>query len=344
MQKRGQGAIEYLLVIGAAIMVVAIVILMISGVFTSAKDDSKLPNGGVNNALEQQQAEALNKFYLIPNIIQYYKYSGADTNIANLKSTSSGVQICNGNECADNTIIPSGTVITIKTTTGAGTISKKDLVQAQIHFADNERIQNSNTLHYPIVTKNGNSISTQQELVNAYSSGDITMYKDGAELSIVAKPNSKRGTFITNSSFSCKDFGWAGDCIDIGLDACYSGSWQPLTKSDFITIEKSENEPQRTGEKYHVSTAENYYFMCSNTCWSGPCAVIKELEITSGMPDSINGGWEWGVYTYDLQYGTSIENNIVGINPASGEITGITGNIAISYYYNDVNMKHLIDN
>ena len=39
MDQKAQGAIEYLLIIGAAILVVAIVIIAVSGVLTGAKND-----------------------------------------------------------------------------------------------------------------------------------------------------------------------------------------------------------------------------------------------------------------------------------------------------------------
>lgn len=40
MEQKAQGAIEYLLIIGAAILVVAIVIIAVSGVLTGAKTDN----------------------------------------------------------------------------------------------------------------------------------------------------------------------------------------------------------------------------------------------------------------------------------------------------------------
>ena len=41
MEEKAQGAIEYLLIIGAAILVVAIVIVALSGVLTGAKPDGQ---------------------------------------------------------------------------------------------------------------------------------------------------------------------------------------------------------------------------------------------------------------------------------------------------------------
>ena len=49
MEQKAQGAIEYLLIIGAAILVVAIVIIALSGVLTGAKADQNGMND-VNDA------------------------------------------------------------------------------------------------------------------------------------------------------------------------------------------------------------------------------------------------------------------------------------------------------
>jgi hypothetical protein len=42
MEQKAQGAIEYLLIIGAAILVVAIVIIAVSGVLTGAKGQNDM--------------------------------------------------------------------------------------------------------------------------------------------------------------------------------------------------------------------------------------------------------------------------------------------------------------
>lgn len=61
MQKnKAQGAIEYLLIIGAAILVVAIVIIAVSGVLTGAKQDQNGMND-INSAKEKLKQD--NNFY-----------------------------------------------------------------------------------------------------------------------------------------------------------------------------------------------------------------------------------------------------------------------------------------
>ncbi|MFA6319486.1 MAG: class III signal peptide [archaeon] len=56
MEQKAQGAIEYLLIIGAAILVVAIVIIALSGVLTGATEEQGDMND-LNDAKEQLKNE-----------------------------------------------------------------------------------------------------------------------------------------------------------------------------------------------------------------------------------------------------------------------------------------------
>ena len=59
MEERAQGAIEYLLIIGAAILVVAIVVLAVSGALTGAKTTSRSTQSDVNLSLCKTDCNAL---------------------------------------------------------------------------------------------------------------------------------------------------------------------------------------------------------------------------------------------------------------------------------------------
>ena len=52
MEQKAQGAIEYLLIIGAAILVVAIVILAVTGALSASRSDVNGSNNDVNNSLQ----------------------------------------------------------------------------------------------------------------------------------------------------------------------------------------------------------------------------------------------------------------------------------------------------
>ncbi|MDD2531089.1 MAG: class III signal peptide [Candidatus ainarchaeum sp.] len=56
MEQKAQGAIEYLLIIGAAILVVAIVIIALSGVLTGATEEQGDMND-LNDAKEKLKTE-----------------------------------------------------------------------------------------------------------------------------------------------------------------------------------------------------------------------------------------------------------------------------------------------
>lgn len=53
MKRKGQGAIEYLLIIGAAIIVVAIVIVMLVGIMDSTGDGTGEATGAVDEGIGQ---------------------------------------------------------------------------------------------------------------------------------------------------------------------------------------------------------------------------------------------------------------------------------------------------
>lgn len=61
MQNKGQGAIEYLLIIGAAILVIAVVIIAVSGVLSSSRDDANSSQGDYSNALEVLRDQGINE-------------------------------------------------------------------------------------------------------------------------------------------------------------------------------------------------------------------------------------------------------------------------------------------
>lgn len=135
MNKKGQGAIEYLLIIGAAILVVAVVIIALSGVFNTAKQESTY-NESTFDAFDKQQAELKNLYFIKNQSTMYMQYGGPDTNIQNLQKTSTGVTICLGTTCTGNTIIKNGNTIKVTTTTSSGTITKENLT-----FLDNTKVE-----------------------------------------------------------------------------------------------------------------------------------------------------------------------------------------------------------
>ena len=57
MEKQGQGAIEYLLIVGAAIIVVALVFLMMSGILTNTNPDATAAIDSTNAGYDSLSAQ-----------------------------------------------------------------------------------------------------------------------------------------------------------------------------------------------------------------------------------------------------------------------------------------------
>ncbi|MFA6399588.1 MAG: class III signal peptide-containing protein, partial [archaeon] len=130
---RGQGAIEYLLIIGAAILVVAIVTIAIT---------SLLGQGGEQNkSAMQKQIDTLTKMQQIKLI-------------------------------AENKL-------TISYAIDPGTVK----------------------LPFKITDSNGVLIITQKQLEDAYASGEITIYKEGQEISAVQRPGSYKYLLNINGCY-----------------------------------------------------------------------------------------------------------------------------------------------
>jgi uncharacterized protein (UPF0333 family) len=127
MEKKGQGAIEYLLIIGAAVIIAVIVIslmMTLSQQGTGAADDADVE--GIYGDLDAYKQESLSKVTL--------------TRGQPLTGGSLGVEI---------------------------------------------------------LRKDGTSITDNSILEQAYAAGEIVIYKDGTEVSIVEKEDSARFMFET---------------------------------------------------------------------------------------------------------------------------------------------------
>jgi uncharacterized protein (UPF0333 family) len=165
--QRAQGAIEYLLIIGVAIIIVAVAIIALSGVLTEGTNSvDKNDTTSTKDALKEDLAESMNKYYISNTTINYFTYEGDLTTIGELKDNSKGVDICLGNECDDKTNIEQGNIITV---TGQGTILKTDLnkqefVEQEIcdDSIDNDHDTRIDCMDLDCNTKNNCEYKTEQ--------------------------------------------------------------------------------------------------------------------------------------------------------------------------------------
>jgi len=127
---RAQGAIEYLLIIGAAILVVAVVIIAVSGLLTEGTDSvDENEINMVRDPLKGDLADSMDNYYIPTGRIEYFEYKGTQISLMDLKAKGDGVSVCLGANCNDATIVNNGNVVSITNGGGSGTIPKEDLVK-----------------------------------------------------------------------------------------------------------------------------------------------------------------------------------------------------------------------
>jgi uncharacterized protein (TIGR02145 family) len=125
---RAQGAIEYLLIIGAAILIVAIVILALVTLSGAAVERTDEPTtSGIRDPIKEKLAEQQNKYYVPQGVTQTYTYIGSGTTLENLANQGDNVLVCIEDNCNNNTSVNEGDTVTVQSGSGGGTIPKTDL-------------------------------------------------------------------------------------------------------------------------------------------------------------------------------------------------------------------------
>jgi len=116
------------LVIGAAILVTAIVITGLIGIVGSGQDTAnKADAASTSNPLLEQLAESKGEYLVASGNTNYYEYTGSATTLSDLADSGSNVSVCIGNDCDDDTIVSSGDTISVTSVEGNGTIPKTNL-------------------------------------------------------------------------------------------------------------------------------------------------------------------------------------------------------------------------
>jgi len=202
-----------------------------------------------------------------------------------------------------------------------------DCVAAGAPFVDREAVGEDGRLNYaPIVRRNGNPIYTAEDLVDAVANGELVLYRDRQEASIVQKPNSAWERFTTVQAKGTPQ----GAFLAISNDVC-NRIGLSIT-NHFVRAEKvSKDHASLAGRAFRV----NYdYIEGCNDCWgAGPCFSLDTTEIIGpGQQDSRVSGWEWSLYDYKVVLGTRVGPQEIGINPATGEVVGLK-DARVSYYH-----------
>ncbi len=131
MDGKAQGAIEYLLIIGAAILVVAIVIIAmvtLSGSASTNVDDS---SGSLKDPLKELVAEKQNQYFIPARTTRYYEFVGTTITLGQLASSGKDIVVCYYTNCSNfnpNLAISGGTTVQITTDQESGVVDQTNLI------------------------------------------------------------------------------------------------------------------------------------------------------------------------------------------------------------------------
>ncbi len=99
---KAQGALEYLLIVGVAVLVVAIVVLALSGILNTAKEENEIETDSIYSGLQGVIDASINKATIIlrlnpgENTIQFSALGENNTWWSGFGTTSSGNELVNG--------------------------------------------------------------------------------------------------------------------------------------------------------------------------------------------------------------------------------------------------------
>ncbi|MDD4251029.1 MAG: hypothetical protein PHX27_02450 [Candidatus ainarchaeum sp.] len=113
-KENAQGALEYLLIIGSAILVVAIVIIALVTLSSSATENTQENGASTHNPLKEQVANAQGNHFIPKNVPKNFIYVGEEITLLDLKNSGENISVCFGTNCDDNTKIFDNDIIKIQ--------------------------------------------------------------------------------------------------------------------------------------------------------------------------------------------------------------------------------------
>ena len=238
---------------------------------------------------------------------------------------------CSGSQCADPSSL---SVCTNQCVWAAPKACGPDqscvdggCVAAGAPFIEKEVLGDDGRLTYaPMVRRNGDSIRTADDLMEAIANGEIVLYHDRQETAVIQKPASAWERFSTVQAKGSPQ----GTFLSISSEAC-NRIGTSIT-NHFVRAEKvSKDHASLAGRVFRVNY--DYIEGCSD-CWgAGPCFAVDTTEIIPpGQQDSRVSGWEWSLYDYRVVFGTKVGPQEIGVNPATGEVVGLE-DARVSYYH-----------
>jgi len=131
MTRKAQAPVEYLLIIGAVILIVAIVIVSLTDVVDFGKKQSvEVNSGDTSNSLWSQYASDKGIVVVEGGTTQYYTYNGDDTTLQKFSEEGINIIVCKDDLCNDGAVsLKRGDTISVSSGGGGGrgTISAENI-------------------------------------------------------------------------------------------------------------------------------------------------------------------------------------------------------------------------
>lgn len=356
MQNKAQSAIEYLLLVGVVLLVAAIVIIAMTSITSTGigqNQSSSEAQGIVITDLKQIKANSEGNDLILKGQIVTFLNNGGDTNLQILLPTyncSSGQTITIIREriqttypCPTSITIQADDIIIIKNTEKDITIPQNPPNLLKLVRTQNQIIPTNGILNKKLLRADGSEITTQSQLEEAYTNGEIVLQYKEKNVSLLQYDDSEKITLTTTGCYG--NYYFYGALTFTNNEQNYENKYAKI-----ISVNNDPLFPSLIGKK--LKTRTNNYSNCHfNHCgafanpshinFGGgifyPYALYDDLPLlrtncqmtygTNGIvnPGPKGNGWQVNIYDYNnIVLGLNAEEGQIAIDTNTGTIFGIT--------------------
>jgi hypothetical protein len=325
-----------LLIIAAAVLVVAIVIIAVTNVLsvgqtqtTGSEEDEFSAITGLEEIFATKRGNELIRRGTLFTLMYTGTNPQSVLEIIEYDLPEDTIITVNGVPAQPTTSVTQNQLITIQHDNVNITIPGNIPDSKILRFVFREPT-NTGKIGKVLVRPNGDAINASN-LEEAYTAGDIVIYKGVNEISTVQKAGTEKYLVdITGCYGGTTGVGYNSDML------IYNGSLSQNTFTNkFGKIVSVNNNPAFSNylDTIHQLVGPTYTSRCCGACGSKKCINLSPSTFTltksqCPYPSWPSGGtatnsWEIEVYNYSIIDGTTSETGKVGIDPLTGTITNL---------------------
>jgi len=190
----------------------------------------------------------------------------------------------------------------------------------------------SGQLEGPITRADGSPIASQADLDEAYANGELVLYYNGNPPSIIQDSDSSRETLTLTGCYGGTASMYGGD-----MQVYTGGSAQSTYYNKYGKIASVNANPTYSNylntihslKSSKVPSEDHCCAACGTRYCLYPNPATFSINSSScpyswASPGTTTAGWQIEIYDYNLVYGNTPGQSQIGIDPATGQITGIT--------------------